>query len=244
MRISRIPAEAGKALEPRRDGKTAHNLQQPRYLAIISRRLAPLNEKWGKSRLLSRSLEGGSLSRFPARPPSARGKKYSQASRKVSRTLAARFRLRKVRVLRPVNTERAKTRQHRLGAQDVRTGPASERAQRPNGPGARRTCAAPGAWRPNGPGARSTRAAPGAWRPNGPGAGRPNGPGARSTCAAPGAWRPNGPGARRTRAKGAPKGGTRARASGLRLFRPRQRMPSPRLHPLCARLPLRARLSF
>lgn len=49
MRISRIPAEAGKALEPRRDGKTAHNLQQPRYLAIISRRLAPLNEKWGKS---------------------------------------------------------------------------------------------------------------------------------------------------------------------------------------------------
>ena len=50
MRISRIPAEAGKALEPRRDGKTAHNLQQPRYLAIISRRLAPLNEKWGKSR--------------------------------------------------------------------------------------------------------------------------------------------------------------------------------------------------
>ena len=126
----------------------------------------------------------------------------------------------------------------------VRTGPASERAQRPNGPGARSTCAAPGAWRPNGPGARSTRAAPGAWRPNGPGAGRPNGPGARSTCAAPGAWRPNGPGARRTRAKGAPKGGTRARASGLRLFRPRHRMPSPRLHPLCARLPLRARLSF
>ena len=49
MRISRIPAEAGKALEPRRDGKTAHNLQQTRYLAIISRRLAPLNEKWGKS---------------------------------------------------------------------------------------------------------------------------------------------------------------------------------------------------
>jgi hypothetical protein len=49
MRISRIPAESGKALEPRRDGKTAHNRQQPRYLAIISRRLAHLNEEWGKS---------------------------------------------------------------------------------------------------------------------------------------------------------------------------------------------------
>lgn len=57
MRISRIPAEAGKALEPRRDGKTAHNLQQPRYLAIISRRLAPLNEKWGKSRKARGTLE-------------------------------------------------------------------------------------------------------------------------------------------------------------------------------------------
>jgi hypothetical protein len=73
MRISRIPAESGKALEPRRDGKTAHNRQQPRYLAIISRRLAPLNEEWGKSREIKtsrgfvkvevlRRLDGGSPS--------------------------------------------------------------------------------------------------------------------------------------------------------------------------------------
>ncbi|MBO7686014.1 MAG: hypothetical protein J6V72_06515, partial [Kiritimatiellae bacterium] len=32
-----------------RDCQTMYNRQQPRYLAIISRRLAPLNEKWGKS---------------------------------------------------------------------------------------------------------------------------------------------------------------------------------------------------
>lgn len=71
MRISRIPAEAGKALGPRRDGKTAHNLQQTRYLAIISRRLAPLNEKWGKSSLPTPTLLPTfrcRLSRFLARP--------------------------------------------------------------------------------------------------------------------------------------------------------------------------------
>ena len=37
--------------------------------------------------------------------------------------------------------------------------------------------------------------------------------------------------------RGAPRGGTRARAAALRLFRPRHRMPSPRLHPLRARSP-------
>ena len=100
------------------------------------------------------------ISRPP--PPSALGKKHSRVSRKASRTLAARFRLRKVRVLRPVNTERAETRQHSSGRRT------SERAQRPNGLGARRTRAAPRAWRPSGPDARSTRAAPGAWRPSGP----------------------------------------------------------------------------
>jgi hypothetical protein len=52
-RILRISAKPGKALEPRRDGKTAHNRHLPRYLAIISRRLAPLNEKWGKSSITS-----------------------------------------------------------------------------------------------------------------------------------------------------------------------------------------------
>ena len=50
MRISRISAETDKALESRRDGKTSYNRQQTRYLAIISRRPALLNEKWGKSR--------------------------------------------------------------------------------------------------------------------------------------------------------------------------------------------------
>jgi len=50
MRISLISAESDKALAPRRDCQTMYNRQQPRYLAIISRRLAPLNEKWGKSR--------------------------------------------------------------------------------------------------------------------------------------------------------------------------------------------------
>ena len=44
--------------------------------------------------------------------------------------------------------------------------------------------------------------------------------------------------------RGTPRGGTRARASALHMFRPRHRMPRPRLHPLCARLPLRARLPF
>ena len=61
MRISRIPAGSGKALEPRRDGKTEHNRQQPHYLAIILRRLAPLNEKWGKSSLKSRIVGMGTL---------------------------------------------------------------------------------------------------------------------------------------------------------------------------------------
>ena len=37
--------------------------------------------------------------------------------------------------------------------------------------------------------------------------------------------------------RGTPRGGTRARASGLRMFRPRHRMPRPRLHPLRARSP-------
>ena len=49
MRISRISAENDKALKLRRDGQTVYNRQQLRYLAIISRRLVPLNEKWGKS---------------------------------------------------------------------------------------------------------------------------------------------------------------------------------------------------
>jgi hypothetical protein len=49
MRILQISAETDKALEPRQNGQTVFNHQQLRYLAIISRRLAPLNEKWGKS---------------------------------------------------------------------------------------------------------------------------------------------------------------------------------------------------
>ena len=40
---------AGNAPVSRRDGKTVHGRQNPRHLAIISRRLAPLDEKWEKS---------------------------------------------------------------------------------------------------------------------------------------------------------------------------------------------------
>ena len=39
---------SGKAPVSRRDGKTIHGRQNPRHFAIISRRLAPLDEKWGE----------------------------------------------------------------------------------------------------------------------------------------------------------------------------------------------------
>ena len=41
--------------------------------------------------------------------------------------------------------------------------------------------------------------------------------------------------------RGAPRGGKRARAAALRMFRPLHRMPSPRLHPQRKRPPLQAR---
>ena len=49
MRISRIPTESGKALEPRNDGKTLIIRRKPHCLSIISRHPASLDEKWGKS---------------------------------------------------------------------------------------------------------------------------------------------------------------------------------------------------
>ena len=56
MRISHIPVESGKAAVSRRDSKTVHSRQNPRSFAIISRRIAPLDEKWGKSSEIGWSL--------------------------------------------------------------------------------------------------------------------------------------------------------------------------------------------